>query len=63
MPDHIHLFCAPNTFPPQPLKNWVSFWRNYVTRAWPHRKLLFGNVIIGIGSCDATNHMPRSGSM
>jgi putative transposase len=37
MPDHIHLFCAPNTFPPQPLKNWVSFWRNYVTRAWPRR--------------------------
>jgi len=37
MPDHIHLFCAPNTFPPQPLKNWVSFWRNHVTRAWPHR--------------------------
>ena len=21
MPDHIHMFCAPNTFPPQPLKN------------------------------------------
>ena len=37
MPDHIHLFCAPNAFPPQPLKNWMSFWRNDVTRAWPHR--------------------------
>lgn len=37
MPDHIHLFCAPNTFPPQPLKNWVCFWRNHVTRAWPRR--------------------------
>ncbi len=37
MPDHIHLFCAPNTFPPQPLKNWISFWRNHVTRAWSHR--------------------------
>ena len=37
MPDHIHLFCAPNTFPPQPLKNWISFWRNHVTRAWPQR--------------------------
>jgi REP element-mobilizing transposase RayT len=20
-----------------PLKNWISFWRNHVTRAWPHR--------------------------
>ncbi len=37
MPDHIHLFCAPNTFPPQPLKKWIASWRNYVTRAWPHR--------------------------
>jgi REP element-mobilizing transposase RayT len=37
MPDHIYLFCAPNTFPPQPLKNWISFWRNHVTRAWPQR--------------------------
>jgi putative transposase len=37
IPDHSHLFCAPNTFPPQPLKNWIAFWRNRVTRARPHR--------------------------
>lgn len=37
LPDHIHLFCAPNTHPPQPLKNWISFWKNHVTRAWPDR--------------------------
>jgi putative transposase len=37
LPDHIHLFCAPNTFPPQPLNNWISFWKNHVTRAWPNR--------------------------
>ncbi len=37
MPDHVHLFCAPNTFPPRPLKNWIAFWRNHVTRAWPQR--------------------------
>jgi putative transposase len=37
MPDHIHLFCAPNMFPPPLLKNWISFWRNRVTRAWPKR--------------------------
>jgi len=40
MPDHIHLFCAPNTFPPQPLKNWIAFWKNHVTRAWPKRDQL-----------------------
>ena len=37
LPDHIHLFCAPNTFPPEPLKNWISFWKNRVTRSWPNR--------------------------
>jgi putative transposase len=37
LPDHIHLFCAPNTFQPEPLKNWISFWKNQVTRAWPNR--------------------------
>jgi REP element-mobilizing transposase RayT len=37
LPDHIHLFCAPNANPPQPLKNWISFWKNCVTRAWPNR--------------------------
>lgn len=37
LPDHIHLFCAPNTFPPEPLKNWIAFWKNHVTREWPNR--------------------------
>lgn len=37
MPDHLHLFCAPNRLPPQPLKSWIAFWRNRVTRAWPNR--------------------------
>lgn len=39
MPDHIHSFCAPNTFLQQPLKSWISFWRNHVTRAWPRRSV------------------------
>jgi putative transposase len=40
MPDHIHLFCTPNTLIPEPLKNWIAFWRNHVTRAWPKREQL-----------------------
>jgi putative transposase len=40
MPEHIHLFCSPNTFPPQPLKGWILCWRNYVTRGWPNRQQL-----------------------
>jgi putative transposase len=36
MPDHLHLFCAPATAPVRPLKEWLGFWRNDVTRRWPH---------------------------
>ena len=35
MPDHLHLFCAPATFPPTPLKQWVLYWHAEVTRNWP----------------------------
>ena len=24
MPDHVHLFCAPNTYPAEPLSKWVG---------------------------------------
>lgn len=27
MPDHVHLFCAPGTFPPSALRVWVSYWK------------------------------------
>ena len=40
MPNHVHLFCTPNTFPTQSLTNWIAFWKNHVTRAWPDRKEL-----------------------
>lgn len=35
LPDHIHLFCAPGISPPHPLRAWISFWQNTITRAWP----------------------------
>jgi putative transposase len=37
MPDHIHLFCGPNTFPAQALKKWIACWKNHVTREWTNR--------------------------
>ena len=40
MPDHIHLFCAPGTLTATPLKDWITFWKNHVTRAWPNREQL-----------------------
>jgi len=35
MPDHIHLFCAPATHPYKPLRNWVKYWKTFVSRQWP----------------------------
>jgi putative transposase len=32
MPDHVHLFCAPNQYPPLSLRTWVSFWKAMVAR-------------------------------
>jgi putative transposase len=40
MPDHIHLFCAPGTLVATQLKNWMAFWKNHTSRAWPVRKQL-----------------------
>jgi len=35
MPDHIHLFCAPNVVPPEPLDQWVRYWKNNASKNWP----------------------------
>ncbi|MBA3849580.1 MAG: hypothetical protein C0502_06235 [Opitutus sp.] len=32
MPDHVHLFCAPNLNPPAPLRTWVGYWKATVAR-------------------------------
>ncbi len=37
MPDHIHLFCAPATSPPEALKQWVRYWKNIASKHWPRR--------------------------
>jgi len=33
MPDHIHLFCAPGTFPPSSVRKWAEYWKGMVARA------------------------------
>lgn len=30
MPDHLHLFCAPASYPPTPLVAWVAYWKRMV---------------------------------
>ena len=35
MPDHIHLFCAPSTFPPQSVQVWIKYWKSLASRHWP----------------------------
>jgi putative transposase len=32
MPDHIHLFCAPNALEVPPLERWMRFWKSLATR-------------------------------
>jgi len=34
MPDHIHLFCAPNTWPEKPLSRWVDYWKSRSASQW-----------------------------
>jgi REP element-mobilizing transposase RayT len=42
MPDHVHLFCAPaeliGTTRRSSLQEWVSFWKSFSARHWPHRE-------------------------
>lgn len=33
MPDHIHLFCAPNSYPATALGSWISFWKRQTSFA------------------------------
>ncbi len=33
MPDHIHLFCAPNGLDAPSLERWMRFWKSLVTRS------------------------------
>ena len=35
MPDHIHLFCAPNGLGAPSLARWVQFWKATSSRRWP----------------------------
>ena len=35
MPDHVHLFCAPNSIEPVALKKWVHFWKSQTSEHWP----------------------------
>jgi putative transposase len=35
MPDHIHMFCAPGTIPPESLEQWVRYWKNVASKNWP----------------------------
>jgi putative transposase len=34
MPDHVHLFCAPQLLIPKPLQTWIGFWKSLVARQW-----------------------------
>jgi REP-associated tyrosine transposase len=35
MPNHVHFFCAPATFPAEPSNQWVRYWKTLASREWP----------------------------
>ena len=35
MPDHIHFFCAPETYPPPDFHRWMKQWKAQVSRSFP----------------------------
>ena len=37
MPDHVHLFCAPATFPPEPIRAWSKYWKTVASKTWPRQ--------------------------
>ena len=38
MPDHLHLFCAPEELVAEPLTRWMNFWKSFSARRWPRRE-------------------------
>ena len=35
LPDHIHFFCAPSHATSVELKQWVNYWKSFISRQWP----------------------------
>ena len=35
MPDHIHFFCSPATFPAEEIGSWVKYFKSLCSRNWP----------------------------
>ena len=34
MPDHIHFFCAPSTYPPSSFHSWMAYWKSIATKEY-----------------------------
>ena len=41
MPDHIHLFCAPNCLDPEPVRRWSGYWKRLAGKTAPILKGAF----------------------
>jgi REP element-mobilizing transposase RayT len=35
MPNHLHFFCAPGSWPAASLEDWVRFWKSRTAATWP----------------------------
>ena len=52
MPDHIHFFCAPSTYPPLDFHRWMAYWKSIAAKE-------YWRALGGSRSC-ATNNDTRS---
>ena len=61
MPDHVHLFCSPTTYPPYDFHRWMKQWKSLATIAWRKRggpQFIAAGNTANSGSTDAINCVP-----
>ena len=61
MPDHIHFFCSPATYPPSDFHRWMKRWKSLASIAYRKLRELEGRSLLrpkNTGEADATSCVP-----
>ena len=58
MPDHVHFFCSPATYPPPDFHRWMAYWKSLATKAYWHAMGGSRSPATGIGAADAQERVP-----
>ena len=57
MPDHIHFFCAPSSYPPPDFHRWMAYWKSLAAKAY-WRALGGSRSCATAGDTDARERVP-----